>query len=253
MMSTSTDLGIDAIQQAHAVLHTGIEPVTMSNTELDTHSLLMSLHEKVTCGFESMNTKLCDMQSTISNVVKEVNDLKTCVGIQEAKLEQVEKDLIPKLENRLERQIKALEDARLQTELYSKKSNLLFFNIQQEGKNEDTEDVLRTHLNELGVHQADDIIFMNVHRLPTKTPTSNSPQPIIAKFLRMKDRNMILSFKPTSGNKLQVAPHLPAIMQAERRRLVPIRNKHILEGKTAQIRVTGINVQLVVNGTVSKE
>ena len=63
-MSTSTDLGIDAIQQAQAVLHTGIEPVTMTSTEFDMRSLLMSLHEKVACGFEGMNTKLCDMQTS---------------------------------------------------------------------------------------------------------------------------------------------------------------------------------------------
>ena len=63
---------------------------------------------------------------------------------------------------------------------------------------------------------------------------------------------MVLNFKPDVG-KLSVAPHLPVAMQAERRRLIPIRDKLKAEGKNAKIKVKGTNIQLMVNNVVHQE
>ena len=147
----------------------------------------------------------------------------------------------------------ALEKARLEAELYSKKANLLFFNIPlaSAAYMEDTEAVLRDHLATIDFPGSVALQFVNVHRLPTKND-STRPDPIIAKFVTMKERNAVLNFKPSGDKKLSVAPHLPAAMQAARKRLVPIRNKKIAEGYAARIRVKGTEVHLLVNNAIFK-
>ena len=57
----------------------------------------------------------------------------------------------------------------------------------------------------------------------------------------------------TEEGKLSVAPHLPAVMQAEHHQLLPIQNKLIADGKNAKIKVKGTNVQLTVNNVVHNE
>ena len=101
---------------------------------------------------------------------------------------------------------------------------------------------------------------MNVHRLPSKVKHDYFPIPIIVKFVSMRDRNSTLSqartkFSTPRSNvkKYAVAPHLPAEMQAERKRLVTIRNRHTAEGKTAKIRINGTKVQLFVDNAIWKD
>lgn len=42
-------------------------------------------------------------------------------------------------------------------------------------------------------------------------------------------------------------------MQAERRRLIPLRNQFISEGKSAKVKVTGTKVQLMVDNAIYKD
>ena len=61
----------------------------------------------------------------------------------------------------------------------------------------------------------------------------------------MRDRENILNIVSKAAivigtKRVSVAPHLPAPMQAERKRLVPIRNKFKAEGKNARIKVSVI-------------
>lgn len=70
--------------------------------------------------------------------------------------------------------------------MYSKKANLLFFNI-PESKGENTEAELRKLISRSSAPDAESIDFVNVHRLPTKY----GERPIIAKFVKMKDRESI--------------------------------------------------------------
>ena len=174
---------------------------------------------------------------------------------------EIKSKTVPNLEKELLAKITALEESKLATELYSKKNNLLFFNVPSDD-GEDTEQVLRSFLtDELDIDNGESMLFMNVHRLPSRSKETTKPYPIIAKFVLMRDRNMILNKArtkfstpgPNAGKKYAVAPNLPTEMQTERKRLVAIRNKLTAEGKSAKIRITGTKVLLFVNNAVWKD
>jgi hypothetical protein len=196
-------------------------------------------------GFSSVSDKLDSMK-------EELTVVKASVGILEDNIKHIENTIVPKLEKELRSKIHELEQAKLESELYSRKSNLLFFNVPATAleTNLNTESVLRDYLNNtMKIPNVDAILFNNVHRLPSK----NKTKPVIAKFVRMVDRDRILNYVSPDRTKFGIAPHLPAVMQAERRRLIPIRDKLSLEGKTAKIYTKGTQVQLYVNKTLWKE
>ncbi len=217
-------------------------------------SIIHSIDNAVKTGFAKMESQFDNINDTLKEVISDVNHLKGAVSVMDEDLKSLKEGVIPKLETELRDKITSLEKAKLESELYSKKTNLLFFNIpNMDGAGEDTEAVLTSYLSSVGLQGLQNMTFVNVHRLPTKTAVSGKPDPIIAKFVRMKDRNHVLNFKPTNGKNLTVAPHLPASMQAERKRLIPIRNKKREEGHTAKIMVKGIRVELLVNNKVYRD
>ena len=249
----------DTISQAYAVLHqpaNGIEPVTLSpgmtGPPIDMHRILVNLDAKVTAGFDGLARRLSSMENLITSVVDDVAHLKSGMNILESNINSVKNVTIPELKSELEDRIKDLEKARLEAEIYTKKNNLLFFNIpQQYGEN--TEETLLNHLQTVGVPDLENNnLFAVVHRLPPRQAKADHPHPIIAKFHKLKDRNRILSYKPPAGVKYAVAPHLPAQMQEKRRSLIPIRNQLVRDGKNAKIRVTGTQVLLMVNNQVQE-
>lgn len=219
------------------------------------HALLLQMDAKL----NNVNTRLDGLSSQLSTLKVEINEVKVNLAEQERGLQhmdtevvELKEDIIPNIKTELQNSIDKLDEARLATELYSKKSNLLFFNIPSSPA-EDTEQVLRNTLAKSTLPQVKEIVFMNVHRLPSKQKVPGTYPPIIAKFVRMKDREAVLQTisKATiilGTKRVGVAPHLPAPMQAERKRLVPIRNKMKSEGKDAKIKVTGVKIQLMVNG-----
>jgi len=165
----------------------------------------------------------------------------------------LKEDTVLKLKVELNKKIEALENARLEAELYSKKTNLLFFNIPEKPL-EDAEKVILDILKKTNITDPDNIQFVNVHRLPTRA-ASSAPHPVIAKFVKMRDRDAVLHSVNRSninlaGNKVFVAPHLPTSLQLERKKLVATRNQLKAEGKNAKIRVTGTKVQIFVDGQV---
>lgn len=245
----------DTLNSAHAVLHAPLHvPIQTDRPTEYSHliTLMTDMNKSVQSGFAMMNTRLDSLQQSVNAVTADVDHLKTAVNMVEDDVKEIKKDTIPKLKKELNDKIAELEKTRLTTELYSKKPNLLFFNVPMSSaaNMEDTEAILRAHLDAVDFPGSDSIPFVNVHRLPTKDKESRRPDPIIAKFVMMKDRNAVLNYKPPADKKLSVAPHLPASMQATRKRLVPIRNQKIAEGHTARIRVSGTEVHLLVNNVI---
>ena len=231
---------------------TGSTPVDINTV----HALLLKMDA-------SINSRLDDLCTQMQTLKSEVRDMRINIDEQDRGLQHIDNevsvikvDIIPNLKAELQTSIADLQEAKLSAELYSKKSNLLFFNIPQ-STGEDTEQVLRKVISKSTVPNPDSVIFMNVHRLPSRQSSGDQPAPIIGKFVRMKDRDNILNTISKAAiiigtKRVGVAPHLPAPMQAERKRLVPIRNKLKAEGKNAKIKVSGIKVQLLVNGNPIK-
>ena len=88
---------------------------------------------------------------------------------------------------------KLIEDKNLYLEAYSRRENIKFENIPEEETNkEDTEMALRNFLEtELGFGDAANVEIQRVHRLGKKR--GESPRPILARFLRYKDCEKLLS------------------------------------------------------------
>ena len=88
---------------------------------------------------------------------------------------------------------KLIEDKNLYLEAYSRRENIKFENIPEEETNkEDTEIALRNFLEtELGFGDAANVEIQRVHRLGKKR--GESSRPILARFLRYKDCEKLLS------------------------------------------------------------
>ena len=126
---------------------------------------------------------------------------------------------LSKKNNELESNIKELENKSLYLEAYSRRENIKFENIQGEtghgAHQEDTENVLRNFLEtHLGYENARSVELQRVHRLNRKKSGASNdtkPKPIIARFLRYKDCERILSLghrlKGTEFRMYQDLPH----------------------------------------------
>ena len=217
--------------------------------------LLISMKEENKINFAKVTNQLDALQSEFASMKSEVEDLKQSVNFIVNEVNALRDETIPVLRQQLNQEIADLKKARVAAELYSKKSNLLFHGI-EERVGEDTELVLRNFLTEhVKYDEAKNILFANVHRLPTKNTQGNRPNPIIAKFVQIKVRNEILSkasILKDSAQKFGISPHLPAVMQQARSKLVPIRQQAIKDGKRAVIKTTGIDVKLYINDELYK-
>ena len=139
---------------------------------------------------------------------KDINDLQESLSFTEdkyktnlANVDKKQENISLKIaaieeENReLSAKIKGLETKNLYLEAYSRMENIKFENINEfeEGSDkENTEQVLRLFMEtELGFMDASSVEIQRVHRLGKKK--ENGPRPILARFLRYKDCEKILS------------------------------------------------------------
>ncbi|XP_072019657.1 uncharacterized protein [Amphiura filiformis] len=200
--------------------------------------------------FAKITSQLDQFQKDFSSLKTDVTDLTLSVEHLDAEVSEIKDETIPDLRKQLQKEIDNLKKARITAELYSKKSNLLFYGI-PESPLEDTEAVLRTFLTvHMNYERAQTVIFANVHRLPSKNLENTRPSPIIAKFLEMKIRNDILDKAKKlkkSPQKIGISPHLPAEMQTARAQLLPVKQQAIKDGKRAYIKTTGIEVKLYID------
>ena len=79
-------------------------------------------------------------------------------------------------------------------EAYSRRETIKFINIPEEDEREDTKEIIRGFLErELGFMDARTVEIQRVHHVGKNTNESRKPRAIIAKFLRAKDCDKILS------------------------------------------------------------
>ena len=124
----------------------------------------------------------------------------------EEKLNELERQ-----NNHLNNKINDVETKNLYLEAYSWRENIKFENINKDDNDdEDTEKRLRTFLEtDLGFRDAHTVEIQRVHRLGKKK--TNESRPILARFLRFKDCEKILSLKRrlrrTAYTMYQDLPH----------------------------------------------
>jgi uncharacterized protein YdiU (UPF0061 family) len=133
------------------------------------------------------------------------------VTVLEARLQSVEQ--------RSEAKLKALESRLTEMEYHSRKYNLIFFGLEDQGGN--AEKAVRTFLRtSLEIESADNMAFNHVHPLPAGR---QGPPPIIARFSRFPDRERVLRSLGKlrgKGNKVTVATDLPKPMREKRQAML---------------------------------
>ena len=156
-----------------------------------------------------MDSRILSLESAQATAYRDINDLKESLNFAEDKCKKTAESFneykqqislqMTELEqkgNILHVKITELENKNLYLEAYSRRENIKFENIEEvpdpNTHQEDTEHLLRTFLQkELGYKDANHVEIQRVHRLNKKKDAK--PRPIIARFLRYKDCEQILS------------------------------------------------------------
>ena len=156
-----------------------------------------------------MDSRIQSLESAQASAYRDITDLKESLNFAEDKCKKTTESFneykqqtslqmteLEKKQNSLEGKITELENKNLYLEAYSRRENIKFENIEEvpdlNTHQEDTERVLRNFLeSELGYIDASCVEIQRVHRLNKKKDAK--PRPIIARFLRYKDCEQILS------------------------------------------------------------
>lgn len=155
---------------------------------------LADLYRKVTETSSSLGDKLDKLSNDINQINKRFEELEDSVVFHSGKINEMEKEVIPALKTSLEAEIEKLQNSLIMMEIHNRKANLLFYGA-TEKRGEDIYTVLKEIFMHLGLQEgeANQIQVVNAHRLPRRNAAANlGPNPIIAKFCFMRDRDRIL-------------------------------------------------------------
>ena len=168
---------------------------------------------------KEVHTRMANFEETISRLESEVKDLKKQKKNLEKKVEEFEECLqyneddmsdIKRDNRKLENDVSELKKQLMYMETYSRRENLKFFGLpensntldssngmeeessRQSGTSENTREVLYKFLEaQLKIDRPrDKIEFQRVHRLGKPNPLK--ARPIIARFLRYSDRELVM-------------------------------------------------------------
>ena len=150
---------------------------------------------------ETRTQELETFQDTTKKDIEELKSSQTFIGEQaKQNADALKKDkvLIAGLLEQAQKNedmINELQTKNLYLEAYSRRENLKFMNIKEEttiDEKEDTEEVLRSFLErDLGFADARNVEIQRVHR--NGKSKDGKPRPILARFLRFKDVQKIIS------------------------------------------------------------
>ena len=139
-------------------------------------------------------------------------------------------------ENNYKLEIKSLESKILYQEVYNRRENLRFLNLHEasdEG-NEDTKEVVYRFLErELKMEDVRRIEFQRIHRIGKKS--SRYTRPVIARFLRFQDRELVFNAAREMRDSLEVKvlADLPKEVRERRKNQWPKLRQARAEGKRA--------------------
>lgn len=147
--------------------------------------------------------KLDGIGEEVRSINHRMQDIERSVEFNSSKISELERD-IPKTRTELQQELKKMEEKIIYMEIYNRKSNLLFYGVEQ-SQGEVVVEKLRWVFGYLGVEKerAGKIMLANAHRLPSRNPPERAegagekrntqPAPIIAKFISMSDRDDVIS------------------------------------------------------------
>ena len=210
-------------------LHKTLEEINRKLEKLDTIQItvndvqapLQKLEgriQKLECSQTTANRDIENLTESFKAAEKQQQKLAASLEDHREKTSLALTDL-QKANDDLQAKLKEIEDKNLYLEAYSRRENIIFENILQATDKEDTESVLRAFLEmELGYKDANTVEIQRVHRLGKKRD-EEKPRPIIARFLRYKNCEEILSMgSRLRGSTFRMYRDLPYEIVARRRK-----------------------------------
>ena len=246
---------------------------TRANTQhqpVDQPCTLTDLKAEVLKLSDVLCKKIDSLRDETNAMHRKISDIETSLKDTSDRALNIENNEIPKLRKEQQASEASLKKKILQMEIYLRKPNLLFYGVPQH-KEENVYVKLKKVFIDLGIpsDEANRILITNAHRLPRKSRETVAgaapelgPDPIIAKFVIMRDRQRILEAydnQVRSKNKdrqdHQIHPDTPATPSTRisvRTDLPP--EMKFRRGKLASIayqlrKEKNLNTKLFVRGT----
>ena len=156
---------------------------------------------------DGLKTKVDQVQSAMVAVESKTTELRKDVDQMDNSLSLLNQEVqeLRSKENNYKLEIKSLESKILYQEVYNQRENLRFLNLHEasdEG-NEDTKEVVYRFLErELKMEDVRRIEFQRIHRIGKKS--SRYIRPVIARFLRFQDRELVFNAAREMRDSLEV-------------------------------------------------
>lgn len=212
-------------------LQKSIENILKKLEKLDAIEVAVNNFQK---SFEKLERRLQVLEEDNDNIKQDVQDLKTNLNANEVdknttdeRIQKIQDNVDAQLatleiqNSELREKLKLVEDKHLYLEAYSRRENLRFENIPEDATNkEDTETALRSFMEtHLGFCDAATVEIQRVHRVGKKK--DDKPRTIIARFLRFKDVEKLLSLgHRLRGTNYKVYQDLPLEIVERRKKLM---------------------------------
>lgn len=212
-------------------LQKSIENILKKLEKLDAIEVAVNNFQK---SFEKLERRLQVLEEDNDNIKQDVQDLKTNLNANEVdknttdeRIQKIQDNVDAQLatleiqNSELREKLKLVEDKHLYLEAYSRRENLRFESIPEDATNkEDTETALRSFMEtHLGFCDAATVEIQRVHRVGKKK--DDKPRTIIARFLRFKDVEKLLSLgHRLRGTNYKVYQDLPLEIVERRKKLM---------------------------------
>ena len=239
---------------------------------------LADIQHSIKSSSDTVCQKLDQLTAEVAGIKHQISELETSVSMNSDKILDIEQKQIPDLQKKLEKDVAELKDQLLAAEIYNRRSNLLFYGV-QESTDENIYTVLKNVFRHLGLEEREavEIALVNAHRLPhprhirdqdqglERGQTGSAvgakpPRAIIAKFVYMRQRDLVLtafedglrqktktktwSSVVQPSRNITVRTDLPPALKARRgvlgRKAYDLRR----EGKSTKIALAGTKVLL---------
>ena len=172
------------------IADTSMNATSMSRSTSDSEKLngIMDILRDIQPTIKSMKEDIEEVKSQLKTVTTEQNSKISKVSDEISVLREEVKDVIS-VNHKLEAKNCDLSDRINRLESYSRRSNLIFSNVE-----EDQAPIINTVRNimtKMGVTNPNDIVFDDIHRLGAAKATRGRPRPIIVRFLHRRECQLV--------------------------------------------------------------
>ncbi|XP_071511127.1 uncharacterized protein [Diadema antillarum] len=214
---------------ASPIYSTPESPTLLPSIQRLLETQLQAQTEQIQENIKGLEMKIA---AEVRQIDKKLVDLTKAVGFNAETLETLQKDVIPKIQHRMEEDKKSIEEELDRVNAYICRENLVFIGV-PEAENENVESVLAKLLSEklqIPREEVEQIEYQRVHRLPAAA----RPRPIKARFLKYKQREMVLrNAKHLKGTPIYITEDLPRRVRRERQSQLPALKTARAAGKLA--------------------